>query len=95
MAIINNSATRLPYVLFQGGDPISGLVTQAETTMKGIAGSFAAVGLLGLAFMYLGSSLPIVSDWKASHPKAASDVTVGLVILTLVGSGFLTTLIAF
>lgn len=86
--------TQLTIASFMLSDPISEMITKLETTMKGVAASFAVIGVLGLSFMYLGSSLPIVSDWKASHPKAASDVTVGLVLLTLIGSGTLATMVS-
>lgn len=74
---------------------IEGFLSGIETALKAAAGSAAVIGVMGLAFMYLGSSFPIVSDWKASHPKAASDVTIGLCLLVLVGSGGLATLVAF
>jgi hypothetical protein len=37
--------------------------------------------------MYLGSSLPLVSQWKQEHPKAFNDVTLGLIFLVIASGG--------
>ena len=59
---------------------------QAQNVLAAIAASFAVIAFICLGIMYMGSSIPIVSDWKANNPKAFSNVTVGL-ILTIVASG--------
>jgi hypothetical protein len=45
-------------------DAIEGFIQDIESLLTALAGSIAVIGVLGLAFMYLGSSLPLISDWK-------------------------------
>ena len=68
-------------------DAIQGFVEQIEATLLAISGSFAVIGVLGLGFMYLGSSLPLLSQWKQDHPKAFNDVALGLVFLVIASGG--------
>ncbi len=68
-------------------DVIQDFVRELETTLLAIAGSMAVIGVLGLGFMYLGSSLPLISQWKQEHPKAFNDVTLGLIFLILASGG--------
>ena len=46
-----------------------------------------------LPYMYMGSSLPIISDWKRDNPKAASQVVIGLLFVVFASS--VTALITF
>ena len=62
-------------------------IQTVETTLLAVSGSMAVIGVIGLAFMYLGSSLPLISQWKQEHPKAFNDVTLGLIILVIASSG--------
>lgn len=39
-----------------------------------------------LPYMYLGSSLPILSDWKRNNPQAASQVVMGLIFVLIASS---------
>jgi hypothetical protein len=66
---------------------IQDFITELETTLLAIAGSAAVIGVLGLGIMYLGSPLPLVSQWKQEHPKAFNDVTMGLIFLVLASGG--------
>jgi hypothetical protein len=66
---------------------IQDFITALETTLLAIAGSAAVIGVLGLGIMYLGSPLPLVSQWKQEHPKAFNDVTLGLIFLVLASGG--------
>lgn len=68
-------------------DAIQNFIQDIETTLLAISGSIAVIGVLGLGFMYLGSSLPLVSTWKQDHPKAFNDVTWGLIFLVIASSG--------
>ena len=43
--------------------------------------------------MYMGSSWPIIGDWKKDNPKAANQVVVGLLFVIFASS--VTTLITF
>lgn len=58
-----------------------------------IAPIAAVIGFLGLGLMYMGSSWPIVGDWKRDNPKAANQVVVGL--LFVIFASTVTTLVAF
>jgi len=68
-------------------DTIQGFIQDLETMLLAISGSMAVIGVLGLGFMYLGSSLPLISQWKQEHPKAFNDVTLGLIFLVIASSG--------
>jgi len=48
---------------------------------------------LCLPYMYMGSSWPIVGDWKKDNPKAANQVVMGLLFVIFASS--VTTLITF
>lgn len=58
-----------------------------------IAPIAAVIGFLGLGLMYMGSSWPIVGDWKRDNPKAANQVVVGL--LFVIFASTVTTLVTF
>jgi len=66
---------------------IQDFITELEATLLAVAGSMAVIGVLGLGFMYLGSSLPLISQWKQEHPKAFNDVTLGLIFLVVASGG--------
>jgi hypothetical protein len=51
------------------------------------------IGFIGLGVMYMGSSWPLVGDWKKDNPKAANQVVVGLLFVIFASS--VTTLISF
>lgn len=46
-----------------------------------------------LPYMYLGSSWPIVGDWKRDNPRAANQVVMGL--LFVIAASSITTIISF
>ncbi|MBN8592419.1 MAG: hypothetical protein J0M33_11690 [Anaerolineae bacterium] len=58
-----------------------------------IAPIAAVIGFIGLGVMYMGSSWPLLGDWKKENPKAASQVVMGLVFIIFAAS--VTTLITF
>ena len=66
-----------------------------ESLMIAVASSAAVIGFLGLALMYLSSSIPFMAEWKQENPKAARNVIMGLVILIFVGGGGLVGLLSF
>ncbi|MAU12438.1 MAG: hypothetical protein CL607_21620 [Anaerolineaceae bacterium] len=66
--------------------------TQLEDLLLAISGSMAVIGMIGLAIMYLGSSWPLISDWKRDNPRMATQVTIGLLLLVFVGGGGLAAL---
>ena len=66
---------------------IQSFIQDVESTLLAVSGSMAVIGVIGLAFMYLGSSLPLLSQWKQEHPKAFNDVTLGLIFLVIASSG--------
>ena len=68
-------------------DAIETFIADIEALLLTISGSVAVIGVLGLGIMYLGSSLPIISQWKQEHPKAFNDVALGLVFLVIASGG--------
>jgi len=64
-----------------------------QTTAQTIAPLIAVIGFIGLGVMYLGSSWPIIGDWKKDNPKAANQVIIGLLFVIFASS--VTTLISF
>ena len=77
------------------GTTIEGFFASTEQIFMSIAGFMVVIAFFGLAFMYLGSSLPIISDWKKDNPKAANNVVVGLVLLLFISGGTLGSIISF
>jgi hypothetical protein len=45
-------------------DAIQGFIEDIEGLLLAVSGSVAVIGVLGLGIMYLGSSLPLISQWK-------------------------------
>ncbi len=74
-------------------DAIRAAIENFQDLMLAVAGSIAVIGVLALAFMYLGSPLPIVSDWKANNPKAFTNVTIGLILVVFAAGGGVLSLI--
>ncbi len=72
---------------------IQDLLGDVQDTAQIIAPMAAVIGFLGLGLMYMGSSWPIIGDWKKDNPKAANQVVVGLLFVILASS--VTTLITF
>jgi hypothetical protein len=69
-------------------DQIKDFVQDIQDLLLGISSMVAVIGILGLGMMYMGSSLPLISEWKQSNPKAFRDVTWGLIFLIFAsGSG--------
>lgn len=77
------------------GDQIQTFFTDLEGIMIAISASLAIIAFLGLAFMYMGSSLPFLARWKQNNPDAAQNVFIGLGILLLVSGGTVGGLVAF
>ncbi len=74
-------------------DAITQIFTDAKDIAQVIAPIAAVLGFLGLGIMYMGSSWPIVGDWKRDNPKAANQVVLGL--LFVVAASSVTTIISF
>ena len=77
------------------GGQVEGFFADLEGILTAVATSCAVIGFIGLAIMNLGSSLPIIADWKQENPKAARQVIMGLIILIFVGGGGLTAMLSF
>ena len=75
------------------GDAIQDLFNDVRDVAQLIAPIAAVIGFLGLGLMYMGSSWPIIGDWKKDNPKAANQVVVGLLFVIFASS--VTTLITF
>jgi hypothetical protein len=65
---------------------IEAFFTDLKALLQIIAPIFAFLGVVGIGLMYMGSSFPIVSDWKKNNPQAASSVVMGLVFVLLASS---------
>lgn len=63
------------------------VVEGAQEIMLGLASVVAVIAFIGLAFMYMGSSLPVISKWKKNNPDAFSNVMIGLAILLFASGG--------
>ena len=74
-------------------DAIQQLVTDLQDIAQLIAPIAAVIGFLGLGLMYMGSSWPIIGDWKRDNPKAANQVVIGLLFVVFASS--VTALITF
>jgi len=74
-------------------DAIVQLFTDAKTIAQLIAPIAAVLGFLGLGLMYMGSSWPLIGDWKRDNPKAANQVVMGL--LFVIAASSITTIISF
>ncbi len=72
---------------------IQDLFNDILTTAQTIAPVVAVIGFIGLGIMYLGSSWPIIGDWKRDNPKASNYVIVGLLFVIFASS--VTALITF
>ncbi|GAB4508235.1 MAG: hypothetical protein OHK0046_00020 [Anaerolineae bacterium] len=64
-----------------------------QTAAQTIAPLVAVIGFIALGVMYMGSSLPLIGDWKKDNPKAANQVVIGLLFVIFASS--VTTLITF
>lgn len=72
---------------------IQDLFNDVRDTAQIIAPIAAIIGFLGLGIMYMGSSWPLISDWKRDNPKAANQVVIGLLFVVFASS--VTALITF
>jgi hypothetical protein len=75
------------------GPAIEGFFTDLKALLQIVAPIFAFLGVVGLGLMYMGSSFPVISDWKKNNPQAASSVVMGLVFVLL--ASFVASLISF
>ena len=72
---------------------IQQLFGDVQGIVQVIAPIAAVIGFVGLGIMYMGSSWPLLGDWKKDNPKAASQLVIGLLFVIFAAS--VTTLIAF
>ncbi|QPC81717.1 hypothetical protein G4Y79_18780 [Phototrophicus methaneseepsis] len=72
---------------------IEQLFGDVQAAAQTIAPLVAVIGFIGLGVMYMGSSWPLIGDWKKDNPKAANQVVMGLLFVIFASS--VTTLISF
>jgi phage-related minor tail protein len=72
---------------------IQDLFGDIQTVAQTIAPIAAIIGFIGLGVMYMGSSWPLIGDWKRDNPKAANQVVIGLLFVVFASS--VTALITF
>jgi len=77
------------------GTQIETFFADVEAVMLTIATSAAVIGFIGLAILYLGSSIPLIAQWKQDNPRAANQAVIGLLLLIFVGGGALTAMLSF
>ncbi|MCI0713737.1 MAG: hypothetical protein L0154_26500 [Chloroflexi bacterium] len=65
---------------------IEAFFTDLQSLAQVIAPMIAFLGFIGLGVMYLGSSLPIIADWKRNNPQASSQVVMGLIFVLIASS---------
>lgn len=65
---------------------VEGFFTDLRALLQIIAPIFAFLGVVGLGLMYMGSSMPVIGDWKKNNPQAASSVVMGLIFVLLASS---------
>lgn len=68
------------------GTAIEAFFTDLRALAQIVAPIFAFLGVLGLGLMYLGSSIPVIAEWKKNNPQASSSVVMGLVFVLLASS---------
>jgi phage-related minor tail protein len=54
---------------------------EAQAVAQLVAPIAAFLGFIGLGVMYMGSSWPIIGQWKQDNPRAANHVVMGLVFV--------------
>ena len=54
---------------------------EAQAVAQLVAPMAAFLGFIGLGLMYMGSSWPIIGQWKQDNPRAANQVVVGLLFI--------------
>jgi type IV secretory pathway VirB2 component (pilin) len=74
-------------------DFVTQLFNDVRDVAQIIAPIAAVIGFIGLGIMYMGSSWPLIGDWKRDNPKAANQVVIGLLFVVFAAS--VTTLITF
>ncbi len=72
---------------------VQDLFTNIRDVAQTVAPIAAVIGFIGLGILYMGSSWPIVGDWKRDNPKAANQVIIGLLFVIFASS--VTALISF
>jgi hypothetical protein len=77
------------------GGQVESFFASVESVMMAVAASAAVIGFIGLGILYVLGHMPIISTWKQKNPDAASQVTMGLIILIFVGSGGMAALLSF
>jgi hypothetical protein len=77
------------------GGQVESFFASVESVMMAVAASAAVIGFIGLGILYVLGHMPIVSTWKQKNPDAASQVTMGLIILIFVGSGGMAAMLSF
>jgi len=55
--------------------------TEAQAVAQIVAPMAAFLGFVGLGLMYMGSSWPIIGQWKQDNPRAANQVVMGLIFV--------------
>jgi uncharacterized membrane protein len=85
----------MPVAAQDVGGQVESFFASVEGIMMAIAASASVIGFIGLGILYVLGHMPVVSTWKQKNPDAASQVTMGLIILIFVGSGAMAGMLSF
>jgi len=66
---------------------------EAQSVAQLVAPMAAFLGFIALGIMYMGSSFPIIGQWKQDNPRAANQVVMGL--LFVIAASTIASLISF
>ena len=66
---------------------------EAQAVAQLVAPMAAFLGFVGVGLMYMGSSWPIIGQWKQDNPRAANQVVIGL--LFVIAASTLASFISF
>ena len=66
---------------------------EAQSVAQLVAPMAAFLGFVGVGLMYMGSSWPIIGQWKQDNPRAANQVVIGL--LFVIAASTLASFISF
>jgi hypothetical protein len=55
--------------------------SEAQAVAQLVAPMAAFLGFIALGIMYMGSSFPIIGQWKQDNPRAANQVVMGLIFV--------------
>ena len=93
LSLTSTPSTHLWRSLVSLSQTIEQWFSEAQAVAQLVAPMAAFLGFIGLGIMYMGSSFPIIGQWKQDNPRAANQVVVGL--LFVIAASTVASLISF